>query len=204
MTLEAESVNFTMRIIGGKAKGRRVSHDKSGDLRPTSALVRESLYNIIRTRILGARFLDLFAGTGAVGLEALSRGASSVTFVDNDKTRVERIRRAVGDFGFGDRATVVCAEALRYLGNAEGREQFDLVFADPPYGYVRFEELFEMFYNSDVIAGGGLLIIEHSARKLLPRPGEGYEFMRDYKYGDSRITLFRRDDAKRGDMPRDI
>lgn len=193
-----------MRIIGGRAKGRRVSHDRSGDLRPTSALVRESLFNIIRTRLCGSRFLDLFAGTGAVGLEALSRGASSATFVEKDKSRVERIRRAAKEFGLADSAKVVCAEALGYIRDAGGRERCDLIFADPPYGYDHFDELFEMVYNSGILMSGGLLIIEHSARKLLAGPHEGYAFMRGYKYGDSRISVFRRDDAQLGDLPGDV
>lgn len=193
-----------MRIIGGKAKGRRVSHDKSGDLRPTSAMVRESVFNIIRTRICGARFLDLFAGTGAVGLEALSRGASSVTFVERDRARGERIRRTVREFGFAGRATVVCAEALGYLREVEGGERFDLVFADPPYRYRHFDELFRMVYNSGILVSGGLLIVEHSARNPLAGSREGYSFMRDYRYGDTGISVFRRDDAQPGDMPGDI
>src|SRR3990172_6269991 len=130
-----------MRIVAGNEKGRRVGSrrpfsQRGGDdeLRPTPAKVREALFDILRDRVPGASFLDLYAGTGAVGIEALSRGAGHVVFVEVNPLRVKIIRQLLTEFGFVERATVVQANAYDYLKrNAFSGGKYDIIFLDPPY-----------------------------------------------------------------------
>ena len=123
-----------MRVIAGSAKGRRLFAPKGTETRPTSDRVKESLFNILGERVIGGAVLDLYAGSGALGIEALSRGAARAVFVDAEKAAIETIRRNVEGAGFSDRATIRRASAKTALRDltADG-ERFDLIFLDPPY-----------------------------------------------------------------------
>jgi len=181
-----------MRIISGDAKGRKVRHDRSPDLRPTASKVREALFSILRKKVEHAHFLDLFAGTGAVGFEALSRGASQVVFVESDRKRVLRIKKYIKEFGLEDRAEVVCSDSLKYLNELPRGACNDVVFADPPYAYERFDELCRIIYNKDILAEGGTLIIEHSSKKRLGGEHAGLALIKEYRYGDTMLSRYGR------------
>ncbi|MHA7815855.1 MAG: 16S rRNA (guanine(966)-N(2))-methyltransferase RsmD [Pseudohaliea sp.] len=120
-----------LRIIGGEWRGRRLAVADRPGLRPTADRVRETLFNWLQAVVPGARCLDLFAGSGALGLEALSRGAASVTFVDSDRQAMDRLRAVLATLGAGERAVCRCERAERFLEHGEG--PFDLVFLDPPF-----------------------------------------------------------------------
>lgn len=183
---------MSMRIISGDAKGRKVRHDRSDDLRPTASKVREALFNILGEKIVNARFLDLFAGTGAVGLEALSRGASFAIFVEYDRRRVSSIEKYVREFGLEERADVICADALKYLSTIPRVAHSDVVFADPPYAYEQFDELFRIINTNDILAEGGILIVEHSSKKRLGGEYVGLALVKEYRYGDTMLSRYRR------------
>ncbi|HKK23477.1 MAG TPA: 16S rRNA (guanine(966)-N(2))-methyltransferase RsmD [Pseudohaliea sp.] len=120
-----------IRIIGGEWRGRRLAVADRPGLRPTADRVRETLFNWLQFDIVGARCLDLFAGSGALGLEALSRGAAAVTFVDNDREAIAQLRAALDTLGAGERASCRLERAERFLAEAPG--PFDLIFLDPPF-----------------------------------------------------------------------
>ncbi|MCL2202088.1 MAG: 16S rRNA (guanine(966)-N(2))-methyltransferase RsmD, partial [Oscillospiraceae bacterium] len=120
-----------MRVISGSVRGRKLKEPAGVSVRPTSDMVKESVFNIIQFDIEGRKVLDMFAGTGQLGLEALSRGAGSAVFVDSKSDSVKLIWENVKICGFEDRVQVLLRDALRY---AEGDEKFDLIFLDPPYG----------------------------------------------------------------------
>jgi len=181
-----------MRIISGQAKGKKVRHDRSSDLRPTASKVREALFSILRERIVDARFIDLFAGTGAVGIEALSRGASFVVFVEVDRKRAARIGEYLREFGLADRAEVVCADALHYLKRLPDGTCFDILFADPPYAYERYDELFSIIYNRNILGEEGDAVVEHASKKGLAQEYEGFALLKDYRYGDTMLSRYRR------------
>jgi 16S rRNA (guanine(966)-N(2))-methyltransferase RsmD len=181
-----------MRIIGGRSKGQKVFHDRSGDLRPTSAKVREALFNIIQGRIEGSRFMDLFAGTGAVGIEALSRQAAYAAFIEADRERVKRIRKTIERMGMASRTDVFCLDALKYLSGLSSPERFDVIFADPPYGYGKFDELMEILYNRNIVGMDGIVVIEHSAKKRLRDEYRGFALEKEYRYGDTMLSKFGR------------
>lgn len=178
-----------MRIIGGEARGRRIK-SPPGRVRPTSDRVREALFNILRERIEGAVFLDLFAGSGAVGLEALSRGASSVVFVEDNPSRVKALKSHVIEFGWSERATIARVDAERFLDGATS--PFDIVFVDPPYHTGQMEGIIPQLLSSRAFGPDTLLILEHPKSARVEAGKNELEAIKAYRYGDTMLSLFRR------------
>ncbi len=185
-----------MRIIAGQFRGRALASVGKGDagahLRPTSDRVRESLFNVIAHLgvLEGARVLDLFAGTGALGLEALSRGAAHVTFVDDGRVAQGLIRRNVDLTRSGAQTTILRCDAAR-IGATEAAP-CDLVFLDPPYGKGLGEKALEAAGQGGWIAPGALVVWEENAPMQVP---DGYELHDRRRYGDTHVTLMWRDGA---------
>jgi len=181
-----------LRVIGGSLRGRRLFAPDGAETRPTAARVREALFDILGERVRDARFLDLFAGTGAVGIEALSRGAASVVFVERAGSALQALRRNLEAVGAGKRAEVVASGADRALGRLAGQgPAFDLAFADPPYATVERDALIERLGEGALWAPGATLVVEHAVRDAPPRP-PGFEQGRSYRYGDTGLTVFHR------------
>jgi len=157
------------------------------NVRPTPGRVKESLFSILLPRIEGARFLDLFAGTGAIGFEAASRGAGSVVSVEGHRETAEAIQEAVEQLGISKTVTVVAAPADRALYRLEG--QFDIVYADPPYDSELPLQMFRLLLERNLLAPEALVIFEHSARTILPDI-PGYRSVREEVYGDVALAFF--------------
>jgi 16S rRNA (guanine966-N2)-methyltransferase len=148
-----------MRVIGGTARGRKLVGPSSEGTRPLSDRARESLFNILGPGIRGERVLDLFAGTGAVGLEALSRGAASATFVEQGRAALHDIRANLDSLAFAEQATVVAGDALGFLVRA--RDQYDVIFAGPPqWAELWSKTLVAIDQRDEVLAEGGLVITQ--------------------------------------------
>jgi 16S rRNA (guanine(966)-N(2))-methyltransferase RsmD len=179
-----------VRIVSGRFKGRRLKAPGGHATRPTSERVREALFDILGPRVTGAVFLDLYAGTGAVGVEALSRGAERVVFVESKHGAVRNLREnleALGDPGEARVLAVPVARALRIL--SEEGAAADLAFCDPPYHDEEWPLLLARFGDLLPLSAGGLLLVEHAFRSPPPEPG-GFEFVKAYKYGDTGLTVF--------------
>lgn len=189
-----------MRITAGNLKGRKINFKKAqkaakkeNALRPTSSKVRESIFNIIGALISDAQFIDLYAGTGAVGIEALSRGASAVFFVEADRKRTEQIEKMLKDCGYISRANIIRGEASAFIAKAvkEGLK-FDIVFLDPPYHEGELERILPLLSNGEMLNEEGIIIAEHTSKKKLPDEIGRLVKKKDYKYGDTMLTLFRK------------
>jgi len=192
-----------MRIIAGKAKGVRLSAPKGLEIRPTLDRVREALFSIIGPRIEGAAFLDLFAGTGANGIEALSRGARLCAFVDHDRRALAAIERNLEAAHLADLAEIhrlTLPEGLRELsppgsrvacqsGDWRSREGYDFIFADPPYAIDSYESLLSGIADGSLLAPDGMVIIEHAARIVIKGDNTGLEEVRLAKYGDTALSF---------------
>ncbi|MBI4054910.1 MAG: 16S rRNA (guanine(966)-N(2))-methyltransferase RsmD [Elusimicrobia bacterium] len=188
-----------MRIIAGAAKKRRIlSVSKKSGVRPISARIRQSLFDILRPWVPGSRFLDLYAGTGAVGLEALSRGASRVVFAEFDPRCLKVIEKNLSRMGFQDRARTYRTDVLqelRWLRMQEG-ESFDLIFFGPPYVDARKRPLrlvgptLEQVARADLLSATGWAVAQHHAKEGCS--AEGWVLFRQQRYGDSRLSFFRR------------
>lgn len=176
-----------MRIIAGDCKGRRLKTPRWPGLRPTSDKLRETLFNIVSARVPDARVLDVFAGSGAVGLEALSRGATSAVFVERDRRAADLIEQNAVLCGVRERCAIIRDAAERTLQNRIDGDPFDLVMLDPPYDFAALAELIDVAVLH--LAPGGLLILEHAARRALPAV-EAAVAVRTVRSGDSALTVF--------------
>jgi 16S rRNA (guanine(966)-N(2))-methyltransferase RsmD len=185
-----------LRIIAGKYRGRKLKSPPSIQVRPTSDRLRETLFNIIAPVIEGTRFLDLCAGSGAVGIEALSRGASHVTFVDRSRKMCALTEMNLSVCRIPNNETeVVQSEAADFLRQMSRRETWDVVFFDPPYAanYLQVLELFGA--NAAVLlAEDGMLIVEHRHRNALPEKVGGIVRTRVLRQGDSALSFFKAND----------
>ena len=184
-----------MRIIAGTYRGRKLKSPPSLNTRPTSDRLRETLFNVLAPRIEGTRFLDLCAGSGAVGIEALSRGAAHVTFVDRSRKMCGLIRANLELCRIpDDQAEGVQSEAAEFLRTAtnEDGEPWEIVFFDPPYAtdYLRVLKLFG-FTTSALLAEGGLLIVEHHHKNLLKDEVGSIVRRRILKQGDSALSFYK-------------
>ena len=180
-----------MRIIGGHARGRTLVAPSGDKTRPTQDYVRESLFNILRGALEDARVLDLFAGTGALSLEALSRGASEAALVDTDRAACEAIRANIERVGVADRCQLIRRDYRQAIDAlcAAGR-QFDLVFIDPPYRMENTGEMCAALYENGLLSPDCVLAVEHRRGKA-PQLDARFEAYDLRKYGDTEITFVR-------------
>jgi 16S rRNA (guanine966-N2)-methyltransferase len=182
-----------MRVIAGKYRGRKLKSPPSIQTRPTSDRLRETLFNILAPRIEGARFLDLCAGTGAVGVEALSRGAARVIFVDRSRKMSALVAANIESLEATDATEIVASEALEFLRRhiKHQAESFDIIFFDPPYAE-DYEAVLAFIgeHAAEILRADGIVIVEHHKKRLLSDdpPLKRY---RELKQGDSILSFFR-------------
>ena len=184
-----------MRIVAGIQKGRRLKEPDGRDLRPTSARVREALLSILAHRLEGAGVLDLYAGTGALGLESLSRGAGQVVFVDNDVASTRILRENVTRCGYHNQCLVVSQDVETFLASPPSSGQpptFDLIFVDPPYHTTDLARLLERLSLSEKVADQGTIILEHFFKHAVPNRTGDLVRTRQSRYGDTMLTFYQR------------
>lgn len=180
-----------MRVIAGSHRGRRLSGPQGTTLRPTSDKVREALFSILGSRIPGGRFLDLYAGTGAVGIEALSRGATVVTFVESDPKALHVIRKNLTACGLLERAELRLGLTKTFLARPQWwNGPYDVLFADPPYAAKEAIDLVLDSWGIGLLAEDAVMVIEQDARATLPIATDRATLTRRYDYGDSALFLY--------------
>jgi 16S rRNA (guanine966-N2)-methyltransferase len=180
-----------MRVIAGSHRGRRLSGPQGTTLRPTSDKVREALFSILGTQVSGGRFLDLYAGTGAVGIEALSRGAIAATFVESDPKAVQLLEKNLRTCQMLDRAQVRMEQAAAFLErkNRWGGP-FDVLFADPPYSALDELDILFHIWRPGLLSEHAAVIIEQDSRTELPASINHATLVRRYVYGDTALHLY--------------
>jgi 16S rRNA (guanine966-N2)-methyltransferase len=181
-----------LRITGGEARGTPLVEPRGMRLRPTSGLVREALFNILGDLVSDARVLDLYAGTGAVGIEALSRGAAHATFIEGEAAGCQAILQSLARTGLAARATVLRGRLPGALTSVTG--PFELVFMDPPYGLETAEET--LYGAVSLIADRGILVYEHASRYNPPERPSGLVLRDRRSYGDSALALYARQEGE--------
>ena len=174
-----------MRVITGTARGRRLKTPENYDIRPTTDNVKEAMFNILQFDIEGRRVLDLFAGTGQLGIEALSRGAAEAVFVDADRDSIRIVKENLKNCGL--KAAVIQANALEYLRTAG---KFDLIFVDPPYDAGLYEPVLKSINSVDNLSDGGIIVCEARRETVLPEMDAPYLRGREYRYGKVKICLY--------------
>ena len=178
-----------MRVISGSVRGRKLKEPTGDHIRPTSGKVKESIFNIIQFDIEGRRVLDLFAGTGQLGIEALSRGAKSAVFIDSYTNSIKLIKENLKICGFTEKADVFSGDALRYL---ENKEKFDIIFIDPPYDTGLSGKVLLKIVEFDKLNINGIIINESRTDCNLHAVDLPYYLEREYKYGGVRVTSYTR------------
>ena len=179
-----------MRVITGKARGVQLKTPEGMQTRPTADRVKEALFSIINFDIPGAKVLDLFGGTGQLGIEALSRGAASAVFVDAREDSCKLIRENLKRTKLEQDAKVIRSDYLDYLNRC--REQYNIIFLDPPYAEVFLENAIKKITEIDILQPDGIIVAERPLGKELPWEFEGFTRSKDYKYGKVLLTIYRK------------
>lgn len=185
------NIIYIMAMV--RSKGTKVPPgicSKQGVLRPTSSKVRESIFNILSEKIKESVFADLYAGTGAVGMEAMSRGAGKVFFVEANKKRAGAIEQTLSGCGCRSRAVIVKRKAMDFMTKVCDR--FDIVFVDPPYYSDEMDRLLPVLGEGEMLSEDAVVIAEHRSKKTLPDEVGRLIKKKQYKYGDTMLTLFRK------------
>ena len=179
-----------MRVITGKARGIQLKTPECMQTRPTADRVKEALFSIIHFDVPGARVLDLFGGTGQLGIEALSRGAESAVFVDAREESCRLIRENLKRTKLEKDAKVIRSDYLDYLNRC--REQYNIILLDPPYAEVFLENALKRITEIDILQSDGIIVAERPLGKELPWEFEGFTRSKDYKYGKVLLTIYRK------------
>ncbi|MEG1612684.1 MAG: 16S rRNA (guanine(966)-N(2))-methyltransferase RsmD [Clostridia bacterium] len=173
-----------MRIISGKYGGRKLFSPKGDDVRPTTDRVKEALFNILQFKVRNAVVLDLFSGSGALGIECVSRGAKEVIFSDNDRKSIELVNRNLSGIEFNGQ--ILQSDYLRVISNSKAK--FDIIFLDPPYNSGLAEKAILEILKCDILSNDGIIVYEH-VRKLAYTPPEGLFLDDSRKYGDIQLDF---------------
>ena len=178
-----------MRIITGSAKGKRLETLEGDATRPTSERIKEAIFSSIQFEIEDRRVLDLFAGSGQMGLEALSRGAARATFIDSSREAMEIVKKNARITGLDDDCHYLVSDWKNYIRKASGREQFDLVFVDPPYAMACCAEAADYLAEREVIIPGAIVVLESGEEEILPDDERlrGFEVIKSTHYGKKTI-----------------
>lgn len=178
-----------LKVCGGELRGRRIKAPPGRETRPSSAKVRQALFNILGARVEDARICDLFAGAGSLGIEALSRGAANCLFVERRRPVIRIIGQNLEELGLKDRARIIMADAAAASARLLAFGPFDLAFADPPYDRGFVARLAKLAVAEGFLAPDGLMIVEHSPGE--PPPDEGVEIIDHRVYGQTELSLLR-------------
>lgn len=176
-----------MRVITGKARGKRLRTLDGLDTRPTTDRVKESVFNIIQFDIEGRQVLDLFAGSGQLAIECVSRGALHATAVDIARAAVNVIRENVKNCEMEDQIHIAQEDYRTFVKRI--RKQFDLILLDPPYGTSDLQNALNLIYEFDILSDGGIIVCESARDRVIAAPPEPFEFGREYLYGKSKVTV---------------
>lgn len=180
-----------MRVISGSLRGKRLREPANYDIRPTTDKVKESIFNIIQFDIEGRRVLDLFAGTGQLGIECLSRGAAEVTFVDQSREAIAIVKENLKSCGLSSR--VVQEDSISFL-NRGGR--YDIILLDPPYATNLLDKALQIINSVDILTEGGIIMCESGREKPMPDMNMPYFKLKEYNYGKVKLTTYSKEKEK--------
>ncbi len=175
-----------MRVITGIARGKRLETLEGNDVRPTTDMVKEAVFSIIQFQIEGRKFLDLFAGCGQIGIEAISRGAEVAYFVDQSRNSQLVIEKNIRETNFADKSKIVRSDALSFIKNFDGK--FDIAYLDPPYRLNLIEECLP--YVADKMNKTGIIVCETSIDRQLPDCAGDFVLNREYRYGKIKVATY--------------
>ncbi len=177
-----------MRVISGSAKGIFLKTRSNDELRPTSSKVKEALFNILGAGVIECSFLDGFAGTGTIGIEALSRGARNCTFIEREKSVLPLLHHNLGLTSLKEKSRIIPADIMRGMGLLKGLA-FDFIFLDPPYRYKAYEKVLSIIVENEIISVGGFIVVEHYHKTEISCCDTALSLVRYEKYGQTSLTF---------------
>ena len=177
-----------MRIIAGEYRGRKLESPKTNDVRPTTDKVKEAMFSILMPYINGARCLDLFSGTGSLGLEALSRGAENCVFCDNSREHIALIKENIKKCGAESKSKVIHGDYMKALEHSD--DKYDIILVDPPYGAGLYEKCLASIEKLDLLEDEGIIILEHEKNVVLPDCLGKYSRLKEKKYGTIHLSFY--------------
>lgn len=181
-----------MRVISGKVRGLKLNTPKNEDVRPTTDRVKESLFNMINPYMMESNILDLFAGTGSLGIECLSRGASKCTFVDVSRESIALVKSNIKKARFENESEVLNLDFKDAISKLKIKNnKFDVIFMDPPYYKDMFIDALEKIDNANILEEDGIIIVEHDTKDKFPEEIGSLEKSRDKKYGNTTLTFYK-------------
>ncbi len=186
-----------MRVITGKYKGRKLNSPENYDIRPTSDKAKEAMFSILTAEIYGSRVLDLFAGTGSLGIEALSRGAEACVFADASRASLNLIKSNIAHCKIEEETKVLAGDYRKVLANLSSKiadgleEKFDIILLDPPYGKGLLTDAIQLISEGDVLAEDGVIIAEHRKEEELPEEIGRFSKEKDRRYGIVKLSIYR-------------
>lgn len=181
-----------MRVISGKARGLKLDSPKNNDVRPTTDRVKESLFNIINSYIIDSEVLDLFAGTGSLGVECLSRGARSCVFVDLKKESLDIVKSNIKKARVEDKSIVLKDDFKNAINSLKIKNKtFDIIFMDPPYYENLFEDCLLSISKNNILKEDGIIVVEHDTKEILNENINDLEKFRYKKYGNTTLSFYR-------------
>lgn len=178
-----------MRVISGSARGKKLLCVENNDIRPTLDRVKESVFNMIAFDIPDSCVLDLFSGSGALGIEALSRGASHCTFVDNSKASLDVTKKNLDATHFIESSSLILCDSIEFINKTD--KKFDIIFIDPPYESDLYEKSLSAIRNSRILSDCGFIVLEYDTETTPPFDTNGYEILKDKKYGRVKILIMK-------------
>lgn len=189
-----------MRVTGGSGRGQRLKVPAGDRVRPTSDKVKQALFNILGDRVVDAVFLDLFAGAGGIGIEALSRDAALVVFVDDSRDSFNIVKQNIEQTGFEERSQAMLSKAESFLNKPSG--PYDIVFLDPPYA-TGLQPLLEQIAGAGILKSDAIVIAEHFKKQPSPERAGGLGLYREAKYGDTVLAFYRFSSQETGDRSKE-
>lgn len=182
-----------MRIVGGLYSGRKIKSPRGMTTRPTPEVVREALFNILSRKVVGCKFLDAYAGTGAVGIEALSRGACFAAFIERDINAYRILQTNISSLNLMDKAMVLCADVIESIKEIERKvDSFDIIFLDPPYYNNEIDSCLDILQRSSIVRNDSILVIQHARDIFFEHKGFGK--VKQKKYGKTVITFLMKEE----------
>lgn len=185
-----------MRVIGGEFKGKKLKSVKKAKIRPTSVRVKTSIFDILKDEIKGKKILDLYAGTGALGIEALSRGADFVTFVDSSHKSIEIIKKNLEELKFKDKTKTFKLDSLKFIRRESLEKEecvcikrYDIIFCDPPYQKETASKVLDLISKTDILKENGIFILEHHKKEILQEK-KNLVLLKERRFGDTVVSFF--------------
>ncbi len=177
-----------MRVISGSAKGLKLLPIKGDEIRPTTDRIKEAVFSILYDKVIMANVLDLFSGTGALGIEALSRGAARCVFIDNKRSSLDVTKKNLEKTGLLEKSEIICMDSLSYL--EQTHDKFDIILIDPPYDRNFIQKCLSIIDVNDIITKKGVIVCESSREDILKDDYNCIHIRKEYLYGGSKITVY--------------